>query len=412
MIVQVPMQSSDGPSRTKSVTTILLIVLALCSILVVLTPGSVSQSLRRHHDMWTAPAAPDVARLPTWFLPQYGMEFPVLAANTASLSANQTEAMVLKALSLGITNIDVHLGGSERDGVAAALRRIDREDMFLVTKIDKPPANMTDPVAAARLVRDTVATEWPLLGVDAVDVLLLKDSASCPVIQAQWAVLESLLAEGKARALGTYNYCQFSLECLLATAVTPPAFNYIMRHVGMGGDATNLIQYGEARGIRTVAYGTLGEPVALPELLADPTLMEIAARHGRSVEEVALRWNLQAGYAISNRPSADYAPANAPDGMVCPGPEGDCDTALRGMQEAFAWELTRAEMARLDGLRFAQWSQSPTYYSSAGCGESFGAVEHPTESSCGVVEAKWCGSVPFLKDAAMGGRLTSGTEDR
>merc|ERR1719491_2429193 len=261
--------------------------------------------------------------------------------------------MVLKSLSLGITNIDVHLGGSEREGVAAVLKVVPRSDLFLVTKIDKPPADMIDPQQAADLVRHTVQTEFPLLGVDAADVLLLKDSASCPVMQAQWAVLEELLVAGKTRALGTYNYCQFSLECLLATAKTPPALNYIMRHVGMGPDATGLAHYGEARGIRTVLYGTLGEPVALEELLRNPVLHSIAKAHKRSVEEVALRWNIQSGYAISNRPTADYAPDNTPTMAVCPttaaataaaeeeeGGHGDCSVALLGMQEVMQWELT------------------------------------------------------------------------
>eukprot|EP00751_Fragilariopsis_kerguelensis_P017194 CAMPEP_0170845070 /NCGR_PEP_ID=MMETSP0734-20130129/7344_1 /TAXON_ID=186038 /ORGANISM="Fragilariopsis kerguelensis, Strain L26-C5" /LENGTH=337 /DNA_ID=CAMNT_0011213779 /DNA_START=146 /DNA_END=1160 /DNA_ORIENTATION=+ len=328
--------------------------------------------------------------------------YPIIASNTASLSATQTTAMVLKSLSLGITNIDVHLGGSEREGVAAVLKVVPRSDLFLVTKIDKPPADMIDPQQAANLVRQTVATEWPLLGVDTVDVLLLKDSPSCPVMQAQWAVLEELLARGKTRALGTYNYCQFSLECLLATAKTPPALNYIMRHVGMGPDATGLAHFGEARGIRTVLYGTLGEPVALEELLRNPVLHSIAQAHKRSVEEVALQWNLQAGYAISNRPTADYAPDNTPTMAVCPtttagadeeeeGGNGDCSVALLGMTEVMQWELTRQEMAQLDEIRLEAYPQAPTYYSSTGCPNSFGVVDHPTQSSCGLVEdVAWC----------------------
>ena len=34
--------------------------------------------------------------------------------------------------------------------------------------------------------------------------------------------------------------------------------------------------------------------------------------------------------------------------------------------------------------------QSPTYYSSIGCPESFGVVDYPKESSCRSVEAAWC----------------------
>merc|ERR1712161_7825 len=104
----------------------------------------------------------------------------------------------------------------------------------------------------------------------------------------------------------------------------------------------------------------------------------------------ALRWNVQVGYAISNRPSADYAP----DNMICPtssgGDEGDCGTALMGMRTVFGWELTRQDVARLDGIMLETYLQSPTYYSSIGCPESFGVVDYPKESSCRSVEAAWC----------------------
>lgn len=86
---------------------------------------------------------------------------------------------------------------------------------------------MIDPRQAANLlvlVQTTVDyTEWPVLGVKTVDllVLVLIGSASCAIMQAQWAVLRDLLAKGKTRALGTYilysSYCQFLLDCILAT---------------------------------------------------------------------------------------------------------------------------------------------------------------------------------------------------
>ena len=324
--------------------------------------------------------------MPSWTLAG-GVEFPLVAANTASLSAEEAEAMVRASLALGITNIDVHLGGSEREGVAAAVADLGRDAFFLVTKLDKPPADMTDPAAAAALARETVASEWAAMGVDSVDVLMLKDSATCEVMRAQWAVLEELLAAGKTRALGTYNFCEPALTCLLKTAKTPPALNYVMRHVGMGRDATGLIGFGEARGIRTVAYGTLGEPVALRELLDSRELQAIANAHRRPVEAVALKWNLQSGFAVSNRPTADYAPDNAPYGQRC---TDACKASLTAMRDAFDWDLSRAEMAQLDRLAFDAYPQSPTYYSSAGCPNSFGVSDHPTKSSCGKTKAAWC----------------------
>ena len=388
--------SISGSVRDKWISSIVLLVLVIV--------GAILRRSNFFSDVSSTSTPSNIPMPTTWTLPPNDVIYPIIASNTASLSASQTKAMVLKSLSMGITNIDVHLGGSERDGVAEVLKldSVSRCDLFLVTKIDKPPADMIDPLQAADLVRDTIKKEWPLLGVEYVDVLLLKDSASCDVMQAQWAVLEELLAEGKTRALGTYNYCQFSLDCILETATTPPALNYIMRHVGMGPDDNpGLASYGEARGIRTVMYGTLGEPVALEELLTNPTLKSIAQTHERSVEEVALRWNLQSGYAISNRPTADYAPDNTPYMAVCPttttttsssdstdddaykGEVGDCGVALMGMRDVVQWKLSRQEMAQLDEIRLdITYSQSPTYYSSTGCPNSFGVVDHPTKSSC------------------------------
>ena len=323
----------------------------------------------------------------TWTLPG-GVEYPLLAINTADLSVEAVDRAVRLAWSHGLRSVDFHLG-DEREGLSRALAAIPRQDLFLTTKLDKPPANMTDPLAAAALARRTLDDELGALGVASVDMLLLKDSATCEVMQAQWAVLEEMLAAGRARALGTYNYCEFSLSCLLANATTPPAVNYLMRHVGMGADATGIIAFGAAHGIRTAAYGTLGEPVALPELLSSPTLGEIADAHGRSVEEVALRWNFQAGFAISSRITADYAPDNAPPHGFC---TEDCGAAIAAMAQVDDWALTQAEVAQLDALRLEQYPQSPTYYSSTGCANSFGVSDHPTASACSssLPRSSWC----------------------
>ena len=67
-----------------------------------------------------------------------------------------------------------------------------------------------------------------------------------------------------------------------------------------------------------------------------------------------------------------------------------CRASLTAMRDAFDWDLSRAEMAQLDRLAFDAYPQSPTYYSSAGCPNSFGVSDHPTKSPCGTTKAAWC----------------------
>ena len=255
-----------------------------------------------------------------------------------------------------------------------------------------PPATLTDPGEAADLVRHLVATELneTALGSDDVDLLLLKDSPSCPVMQAQWAVLEEMLATGKTRAIGTYNYCESALRCILANATVQPALNYIMRHVGMGPDAMGLLALNDELGIKTATYGALGEPSALTELLADPTLRRIAVAHGRSVAAVALRWNLQAGYAVSNRPTADYN--NVVNSASC---TDNCSAAIGDMVSEFEWSLSAADVRELDALTFSTWPQPPAYYASAGClgpNGTFSVIAKPNASACAMRPSisSWC----------------------
>ena len=78
---------------------------------------------------------------------------------------------------------------------------------------------------------------------------------------------------------------------------------------------------------------------------------------------------------------------NAPYGQVC---TDACRASITAMRDAFDWDLSRQEMAQLDALAFDAYPQSPTYYSSAGCPNSFGVSDHPTQSSCKTLKAAWC----------------------
>jgi diketogulonate reductase-like aldo/keto reductase len=308
-----------------------------------------------------APAAAAASVQKTWKLAN-GVLMPTLCLNTAGLSAVGSERATLAALAAGITHVDFH-PGIERDGVAKALAASQkRSSLFLTTKIGKPKPG-TSPAAAAELVNKQLDNDLSVLGIDKVDMLMLRDSPDCEVMQAQWREMEGVLASGRARSIGVINYCEGSLSCLLSTAKVKPAINYIMQHVGMGKDALGLRAFGESKGIRTFAYGALGEPGPEPELLASAELKQIGEKHKRSVEEVALRWVLQGGCAVSVRPTAEFGLGRS----FCV--EGTCADGLRTRAQAFDWELSAEEMARLNAV--ASPSGSPTLFSSTFCPDSY-----------------------------------------
>jgi len=288
---------------------------------------------------------------------------PTLALNTVALSLDDTARAVSLAISTGISHIDFH-PGKERDGVAKVIASgVDPKSMFLTTKINKAPPG-TSPAEAAGMVREQIAEDLAALGVDRVDMLMLRDSPDCKVIQAQWAALEAARAAGQCRAIGVINFCEKALTCVLETAKVKPAVNYYMLHAGMGPDAHGLRSFGEEQGIRTFAYGALGEPAPSEELLSSSILRKLGNKYKRSPVEVALRWVVQTGVAVSVRPTSDYALGRGPlrPGILI-------RAGIKERAAVFKWSMTDGEMAQLDAMTTPDGN--PTLFSSDGCPGNF-----------------------------------------
>lgn len=198
---------------------------------------------------------------------------------------------------------------------------------------------------------------------------MLRDSPDCAVMQAQWKVLEQALEDKQTRSIGVINFCQSALECLLQTATVKPAINYYMLHVGMGRDAHGLRTFGESRGIRTFAYGAVGEPGPNKKLLKSGVLKRIGDVHGKSVEEVAVRWVLQGGAAVSVRPTTEFGLGLS----TCSNSSSKCEAGLKMRAGSFGWSLSEEEMKELDGMTSPD--DNPTLFSSAGCPNAFGMTK-------------------------------------
>ena len=197
--------------------------------------------------------------IPTWDLGG-GVAMPTLALNTVGLSVEATERAVKFAVEAGICHVDFH-PGIERDGVARALKSLPRDALFLTTKVRSPQNNLAlTPTDAADLVKRQLEEDRKILGVEKVDMWMLRETPNCDVIQAQWRVLEDAQRAGVVGALGVVNYCEKQLMCLLKTAQIKPALDYYCLHPGMGRDAHGLRSYAAKRGVKTFAYGAIGEP--------------------------------------------------------------------------------------------------------------------------------------------------------
>jgi diketogulonate reductase-like aldo/keto reductase len=222
------------------------------------------------------------------------VQMPAIGLGVFQTPPAETVGAVEAAIATGYRLIDTAAAYANEREVGEGIRRsgIAREDVFIETKIW-----ISDYGYASTLHGfDKSARK---LGVDRIDLLLLHQplpSAFDRTLEA-YRALERLLADGKVRAIGVSNFMPAHLERLLGAASVVPAVNQIEVHPYF--QQTALRRVHTERGIATQAWSPIGGVVAYrgreKTTLADPTLLEIARRHGKSPAQVMLRWHLQNG---------------------------------------------------------------------------------------------------------------------
>ncbi len=110
--------------------------------------------------------------------------------------------------------------------------------------------------------------------------------------------MERLYREGRVRAIGVSNFQPAHLERLAAECEVVPAVNQIELHPRL--TQAEVRAYDEAHGIQTESWsplrGVIGE--GMPEMLS-----ELAAKYGKTLAQVVLRWHIQLGVVVIPRSS-------------------------------------------------------------------------------------------------------------
>lgn len=223
-----------------------------------------------------------------------GVLMPALGLGVFQTPPEVTSASVAEAVRRGYRLIDTAAAyGNERE-VGEGIRRsgLSRDELFIETKIWISDYGYDETLHAF----DKSARK---LGVDRIELMLLHQPlpSAFERTQSAYRALETLLADGKLRAIGVSNFMPEHLDRLLAEATVVPAVNQIEVHPYFQQAA---LQYLNAdHGILTQAWSPIGGITfyrgSEKGTLDDPTILGIAQAHGKTAAQVMLRWHLQSG---------------------------------------------------------------------------------------------------------------------
>ena len=224
-----------------------------------------------------------------------GVEMPALGLGVFQTPPEETRAAVEAALATGYRHIDTAAAyGNEREvGEAVATSGIDRSDVFLETKIWISDYGYDQTLHGFEKSSGK-------LGVDRIDLLILHQALPSEFDRTleAYRALETLLADGKVRAIGVSNFMVEHLTTLLAKATVVPAVNQIEVHPYF--QQRDVQDFGAEHGILTQAWSPIGGITFYRDgqhtsTLQDPVIGEIAQAHGRTSAQIMLRWHLQQG---------------------------------------------------------------------------------------------------------------------
>ena len=247
-----------------------------------------------------------------------GERVPALGFGTWQLTGDDAREGTRHALELGYRQIDTAQAyGNEREvGEGIAASGVPREEVFLTTKIvgETLAGDQVGPAVDASLRR---------LGTDYVDLLLIHwPTDDVPLGETLEAMMVAKDA-GKVRHLGVSN---FRGPLLLEAMELAPIFADQVPYQP-GRTQRTLLGIAAERDVMITAYSPLrGEGVQ------SPVLAEIGEAHGKTPQQVALRWLLQ-------------------QDKVSPIPRSS-DPGRRAQNfDVFDFELSDDEMARISEVR-------------------------------------------------------------
>ncbi len=230
----------------------------------------------------------------------------------------ETRRAVRWALEAGYRHIDTaRVYGNERDvGDAVRDSGLPRESIFLTTKLGNRDQGYDSALRACeRSLKE--------LGVEYVDLYLLHWPVPGRRLDS-WRALEKLLADGRCRAIGVSNFMEHHLDELLARSRVVPALNQVEQHPFL--HQRSLLSACAARGIVVEAYSPLTKGVRL----ADPRLLAVARRQGRTAAQVLIRWSLQHDLVVI--------------------PKSSHEARIRENAQVYDFTLSAEDMRALDGL--------------------------------------------------------------
>jgi diketogulonate reductase-like aldo/keto reductase len=235
-------------------------------------------------------------------LPVGGANIPLLGFGTYGMSGAKLQNVLVAALQEGFRHIDTaQMYQNESDvGVAIRAAGVPRGDVFVTTKVWVGNYSRSQFMAS-------VDGSLRKLQTDYIDLLLLHWPRGGAPVAEQVEGLNRAVNSGKVRHVGVSNYNVDMMRTARELLEHPLVTNQVEYHPFL--NQTALLRHVAASESSLMAYCGM----AVGRVFQADLLKDIAARNGRSVAQVVLRWLIQQPRVVtlSRTQNIERIPENA-----------------------------------------------------------------------------------------------------
>lgn len=216
-----------------------------------------------------------------------GVKMPQLGYGVYQTPLEDTERCVLEAIEVGYRSIDTAQAYGNEEGVGNAIQKcgLPREDLFITTKIWISNAGYEKAKAS-------IEESLRKLQTDYIDLLLIHQPFGD--YYGTYRAMEEAYRAGKVRAIGVSNFYPDRYLDLAHFAEIKPAVNQVETHVFQQQKVAK--EYLKKNGTQIMSWGPFAE--GKNDYFNNPVLKEVAAAHGKSAAQVALRFLLQSDVVL------------------------------------------------------------------------------------------------------------------
>ena len=216
-----------------------------------------------------------------------GIQMPVVGFGVFQIpDAQDCERCVIDAIQTGYRLIDTAASYMNEEAVGKGIRQggVAREELFITTKL------WVQDVGYERTQR-AIDQSLRRLQVDYLDLYLIHQPFGD--VHGAWRAMEEAYRQGKLRAIGVSNFQPDRLMDIQVFNEISPAVNQV--EVNPFQQQIESAVFMNELGVQAQAWAPFAE--GRNNLFQNEVLIDIGARHGKSVGQVVLRWLIQRGIA-------------------------------------------------------------------------------------------------------------------